>query len=117
MITALLLTILTSTAAPPGCPAGPLGLVGCCRDAPRMLSHYDVPYRQVARRRHLRGVAIVELIIDAGGTVCAARVLRGLDPEFDRAALTAVKSWRFRPAMNYKSKPVMAAFTVSLKAG
>jgi hypothetical protein len=34
----------------------------------------------------------------------------------DRAALTAVKFWRFRPAMNYSSRPVMAAFAITLKA-
>jgi TonB family protein len=81
-----------------------------------MVSRYDVPYRTVAKRRRLRGIAIVELIIDAHGTVCAARILKGLDAEFDRAALTSVKFWRFRPALNYSGRPVMAAFAITLKA-
>jgi protein TonB len=107
---------LPPSAAPPGCPAGPLGLVGCCRDAPRMVSRYDVPCRAVAKRRHLHGIAIVGLIIDARGNVCAARILKGLDAEFDRAALAAIKFWRFRPAMNYSGRPVMAAFSITVKA-
>jgi len=115
MIAALLLAIATSTVAPPPCPPDPIGRVGCCRDAPRLLSRYDVPYRAVAKRKHLHGMAIVELIIEPHGTVCAARVLKGLHPDFDRAAISAVKQWRFRPATNHNGNPVTAAFSVTVK--
>src|SRR3954447_3053757 len=98
MIATFLFAVMTSTAAPPGCPAGPLGLVGCCSTAPRLISRVDAPYRSVARQRHLHGMAIIELVIDLRGQVCAAKILRGLDPEFDRAAVAAVKRWKFRPA-------------------
>jgi TonB family protein len=81
-----------------------------------MVSRYDVPYRAVARRKHLHGVAIVELIIGSDGSICAARVLIGLDPDFDRAALSALKRWRFVPAMSHAGKPVTAAFDISVKA-
>jgi TonB family protein len=116
VILAFLFAVITSTAAPPGCPAGPIGLVGCCRDAPHLLTRVDEPYREVAERRHLHGIAIVELIINRNGRVCAARILRGLDPEFDRAGLVAVKQWKFRPALNYSGKPVTVAFNVTVKA-
>jgi protein TonB len=115
MITALLFAIATSTVAPPGCPAGPIGRVGCCREAPRLISRDEVPYRDVAKRRHLHGLAFLELIIDPQGTVCAARVLKGLDPEFDRAALSAVKHWRFRPGISNAGRPVTLAFNVTVK--
>lgn len=115
MIAALLLTIATSTATPPGCPAVPIGRVGCCREAPRLVSRYEDPYREVAKRKHLHGIAILELIIDSEGTVCAARTLKGLDSEFDRAALSAVKQWRFRPGISNAGKAVTLAFNVTVK--
>jgi protein TonB len=115
MIAAFLLAIATSTVAPPPCPPDPVGRVGCCREAPRLLSRYDVPYRAVAKRKHLHGIAIVELIIEPHGTVCAAQILKGLDPEFDRAAIAAVRQWRFRPAMNYAGNPITVAFSVTVK--
>jgi TonB family protein len=116
VIAAFLFAVITSTAAPPGCPAGPIGLVGCCRDAPRLRTRVDEPYRKVAEKKHLHGIAIIELIIDTTGRVCAARILRGLDPEFDRAALIALRQWTFRPARNYSGKPVTVAFNVTAKA-
>jgi TonB family protein len=116
VIAALLLAIITSTAAPPGCPRGPIGLVGCCREAPRLLARVDAPYRAVAQKRHLHGIAIIELIIDPNGDVCAARILRGLDSEFDRVALASMKRWRFRPAIGYSGKSVTVAFNVTAKA-
>src|SRR5689334_24051800 len=100
MITMFLLAISLSATAPAGCPGGAVGRVGCCREAPRLLSRYDVPYRAVAKRKRLKGLAIVELIIEPHGSVCAARILKGLDADFDRAALSAVKCWRFRPAIS-----------------
>lgn len=117
MIVALLFAVITSTAAPPGCPAGPVGRVGCCRTAPRLVSRVDAPYRSVANARHLHGMAIIELIIDPNGEVCAARILRGLDADFDRAAIASVKQWKFRPAMSNAGKPVTGAFNVTAKAG
>jgi TonB family protein len=117
VIAALLFAVITSTAAPPGCPPGPVGLVGCCRTAPRLISRVDAPYHAVARARHLHGMAIIELIIDSHGDVCAARVLRGLDPEFDRAAIASVKRWKFRPALSYTGKPVTVVFNVTAKTG
>jgi TonB family protein len=115
MIAAFLLAMITSTVAPPGCPPDPIGLVGCCREAPRLKSRVDAPYHSIARARRLHGIAILELIIDPHGDVCAARVLRGLDKEFDRAALAAVKQWKFSPAISHAGKPVTVAFNVTAK--
>jgi len=91
------------------------GSVGCCRTAPRLVSRVDAPYRSVANARHLHGIAIIELIIDPNH-VCAARILRGLDPAFDRAAIVAVKQWTFRPALSQAGKPVTVVFNVTARA-
>jgi TonB family protein len=115
VIATFIFAVVTSTAAPPGCPPGPLGLVGCCREAPRLLARVDAPYRAVARRLHLRGMAVIELIIDTSGNVCAARILRGLAAEFDQAALVSTRRWKFRPAIGNSGKTVTVAFNVTVK--
>jgi TonB family protein len=116
MIAALVMAVQMA-APPPGCGPGAYGRVGCCSVAPRLVSRYDEPYRAVARRRGLRGIVILQLAIERDGHVCSARVLRGLDPEFDRAALAAVARWRFRPALDHRGKPVAMLFNVMVKSG
>lgn len=48
-------------------------------------------------KREPRGIIILATVITAEGHVCAAHVVRGLDPELDRAAQAAVRQWRFTP--------------------
>jgi len=61
----------------------------------------------------VRGIVIIETIIDLDGNVCDAAVLKGINPEADAAALAAVKQWRFRPAtLNGKTVAVYFDLTV-----
>jgi TonB family C-terminal domain len=113
LVLVLAATIGGATIAPPPCPPDPIGLGGCCRDAPQLLYRVDAPYLRVAERRRLRGIAIVEAIIDPSGRVCHVRLLRGLDPEFDREALVAVRQWKFRPARSHTGKAVTVAFNLT----
>ena len=71
-----------------------------------------------------KGRIVVSAIIDGNGTPQNLKVVRGLNPELDANALTAVKKWHFKPAlqdgrvpvnvectfvatfMNYENKPV-----------
>ncbi len=50
----------------------------------------------------MRGVAIDEVIVsltvEADGSVTKIKILKHSHPEFDRAVLEAVKTWRFTPA-------------------
>ena len=53
-----------------------------------------------AEAQHIEGYAIVGYDVTADGTVTNAEVIESVPPGvFDEAALTAVRSWRFQPAV------------------
>jgi protein TonB len=69
-------------------------------------------YPAAARAARLEGTVIIEAIIAADGTVRDARVLRSI-PLLDRAALDAVRQWRYRPT-TLNGTPVEVVMTVTL---
>ena len=58
-------------------------------------------YPPLARQQRLGGVVILRALIDENGTVQDVKVLQSIKPDLGTraAALSTVKSWRFRPAM------------------
>lgn len=65
---------------------------------PELAGEVRVPYPPGARARRVQGAVILDILIDATGTVRDAKFVQGPDPELNDAALTAVKSFKFRPA-------------------
>ena len=66
---------------------------------PVAMSSNQVPaYPEAARRKGQQGDVVLVLKISATGAVIDVQVVRGDEP-FLAAALAAVKSWRYRPAM------------------
>ena len=56
-------------------------------------------------RRQVFGPAILELSVDADGTVSSVRVVRGIAPSIDKKLVQAASMWRFRPATEFR-KPI-----------
>lgn len=56
-------------------------------------------------RRQVFGPGILELSVDAGGTVSSVRVVRGIAPSIDKKLVQAASMWRFRPATQF-GKPI-----------
>src|ERR1017187_833595 len=54
-------------------------------------------YPELAKRVHLAGKVKLEVVITAGGSVKAARLVGG-NPVFENNAIEAVKQWRFEAA-------------------
>jgi protein TonB len=72
-------------------------------------------YPEVAQAARVQGVVIVEVRIEADGTVSDARILRSI-PLLDEAALDAVKQWEFTPTLhNGVPVPVIATMTVNFR--
>ena len=73
---------------------------------PRIASRAPLEYPDEALKNGLKGYVIINLLIAKDGSVELAKVLESKPTGvFDKAALNAVRSWRFSPAM-YKAKPV-----------
>jgi protein TonB len=66
-------------------------------------------------RANVEGVVIIEAVIAVDGTVRDARVLRSV-PLLDRAALDAVKQWRYAPTrLGGVAVPVIVTVTVQFR--
>ena len=71
-------------------------------------------YPPAAKAEGRQGMAIVEAVIGADGTVADAKVIRSIGDDLDRAALDAVYQWVFRPTM-LNGQPVPVIMTVTVK--
>jgi len=78
---------------------------------PVLLVKVEPAYPEVARRAGMGGRVTVSAVIGLEGGVETADVLASTNPLFDRAALDAVRKWRYRPA-TMNGKPVRVYFTV-----
>ena len=61
-------------------------------------------YPPEAKEARLQGTVVLEALVDEGGRVADARVMRGIS-QLDQAALDTAKQWEFRPA-TLDGKPV-----------
>lgn len=66
---------------------------------PQFLTRYKPPYPQQARAQRLEGVVLVLVSVDTEGRVTGVSLRAGSGHAIlDRAALEAVRTWRFTPA-------------------
>jgi protein TonB len=80
---------------------------------PIALSRAEPIYPTLAQSARVQGVVILEAVIDASGRVESVQVLRSI-PMLDQAAVTAVRQWRYSPAMlNGSPVPVIVTITVT----
>jgi len=93
-----------------GLPGDPLFVTGEMV-RPVLLVKVEPVYPEVARRAGLSGKVTVSAVIGLEGGVESAEVLASTNPLFDRAALDAVRKWRYRPA-TMSGRPVRVYFTV-----
>lgn len=85
---------------------------------PEVISEVKPQYTSDALRRRVEGPVEVQAVVLADGTVGESRVIRSLDPDLDRAALIAVRQWRFRPATRSgKTVPVLVVIEISFTLG
>jgi TonB family protein len=92
------------------CPDDFVAGVGGADEAPVVIRRVDPTFSSDAR---VRGVVILETVIARSGDVCAVRVLRGIDPTVDAAAMAAVRQWKFIPARK-GGAPVQAVFNLTV---
>ena len=68
-------------------------------DALPELQHFaDAEYPPRALRRGIEGSVLLELLVSVEGTVDSVRIIEGLWPSLDAAAVSAARQFRFTPA-------------------
>jgi len=80
--------------------------------APRRTKFVAPAYPSEAQMRGLRGIVILELIIDEQGRVASADVVRSVPP-FDEAALSAARQWEYE-VTQVEGRPVRVRVTVPI---
>lgn len=72
---------------------------------PRLRDEVRIPYPPDAKKAKIQGAVMMELLIDAAGSVREVKLLQGPGAGLNEAALQAVKGFRFEPAL-IQDKPV-----------
>ena len=93
--------------------ASPPYRVGDQVSRPEIISSTRPVYTELARRARVSGTVIVEAIIDEQGDIVNTRVLKGQPLGLDQAAVDAVKTWKFKPAM-LNGKPVKVYYVLTV---
>jgi TonB family protein len=67
---------------------------------PLAIQSTEPAYPESARRFRIEGTVVVDMLVSETGDVIDVRTVKGIDgyPAFERAAESAVRKWRFRPA-------------------
>jgi len=84
--------------------------------APELVHSVEPEYPEAARRARLRGVVVIETVVDRDGAVVRPRVVRNTtgSGECAEAALRAVRQWRYRPAQ-FEDRPVASHLTLAIE--
>lgn len=96
---------------PPSQPADLREPVGVPK--PVLIHRVNPEYPDIARKSRVQGIVILEAAITKEGTVENVKVLRGVHPLLDQAAVNAVRKWRYKPA-TVNGKPVRVHSTVTV---
>ena len=84
---------------------------------PKKIVNVTPEYPRLAQAAHIQGTVILEIIVGEQGNVDAVTVLRSV-PALDRAAIDAVRRWRYEPgALNGTPIPVIITVTVNFSLG
>jgi TonB family protein len=101
------------TAAAAKTVTGQVYKVGGDVSAPTLIYSVDPSYSEQARRAKYQGVCLVQVVVNAQGSVQRTKVLRPLGMGLDKKAVQAVKQYRFTPALR-NGKPVQVALNVEV---
>jgi TonB family protein len=83
---------------------------------PKKIKDVRPLYPDIAKQARLQGVVILECLISPDGRVRFARVVRGMAPVLDAAALQAVRQWKYTPTLlDGRPVPVFMLVTVNFR--
>jgi protein TonB len=82
---------------------------------PELIRQLRPNYTSAALQARLRGIVVMDVVVQADGSVGDVKIVRSLDPIYglDQEAIKAVRQWRFRPGSR-AGKPVPMLVTVEM---
>ncbi len=80
---------------------------------PEKISAPPPAYPASERGSGIEGVVIVHAVINREGRIVRPRILKGMSLPFDRAAIDAIRRWKFRPA-TLDGRPVDVFFNLTM---
>lgn len=105
------------TSVPPPPPAEPprptTVRVAQLPEPPRKIVDVRPVYPEIARNARVEGTVTLEAVLDTSGNVTQLHVVRST-PLLDRAALDAVRQWKYSPTM-YGGRPVSVLMTITIR--
>lgn len=108
----ILANIPTPPPAPAPAPVEPIRVGGDITE-PSLIQRVSPVYPEIAVQAMLEGIVILEATVDAAGNVESVTVLRSRGALLDRAAVDAVRQWRYSPLI-YHGKPHPFILTVTV---
>jgi protein TonB len=88
-------------------------VVGGAVKKPEFLVKTQPRYTELARRANLEGHVFLKAVIDEQGYVTDLQVLKALPMGLDKAAIDAVRTWRFKPATLH-GRPVKVYYNLTV---
>jgi len=85
-----------------------------CITPPRQIHSPKPKYPKTERKAGHEGTVTLRLVVSTDGVPLGIRISQTLSPDFDKAAIDAVKQWKFSPAMK-DGKPVAVAITMKIE--
>lgn len=83
---------------------------------PRKVKTVAPTYPDAAKAARIQGTVVLDAIISPAGCISSLRVLRGVSPELDAAAMIAVGQWRYTPTLlDGRPVPVVMTITVNFR--
>jgi len=80
---------------------------------PKKTKHVQPVYPPEALAQGIRGIVILDIVIDARGKVSSTSVLRSV-PGLDEAAIAAARQWEYEPT-KIDNKPVSGCWGIGFK--
>jgi protein TonB len=93
--------------------AGQIYKVGGNVKPPHALYSPPPEYPKKARDKHRQGTVALRIVVGVNGLPSDIAVTRSLSHDFDKAAVDAVKKWKFSPATK-DGEPVSAYITIEV---
>ena len=88
--------IISQVPPPPPAPVVPVRIGGQI-NTPALMRRVEPIYPEVAAVAKVVGTVILEAMVGANGSVESVNVLRSRNALLDKAAITALKQWRYTP--------------------